>query len=96
MNENKYINLYFIVILWFHVFMSVKAQMEQIRHPLTTPWVNTLPFLCMKMGGAQGFVDPTKALSKTEWFNKEWPMLQSKIASDILKPNVQRDQGMMF
>ena len=73
--------------------MSVKSQMEQIRHPLTTPWINTLPYLSFKVGGAQGYLDPSKALSKTEWFNKELPMPESKMAADILKPNVQRDAG---
>ena len=76
--------------------MSTKSQMEQIRHPLTTPWINAMPFLTLKVGGAQSFVDPSKALSKTEWFNKEIPCTETKIASDILKPNVKRDQGKML
>ena len=69
--------------------------MEQIRHPLTTPWINAMPFLCVKVGGGQSFVDASKALSKTEWFNKEIPYPETKMASDILQPNVKRDGGMV-
>ena len=76
--------------------MSTKSQMEQVRHPLTIPWVNALPFLCVKVGGAQSYVDPSKALSKTEWFNKEIPYPETKVASDFLEPNVKRDQGKML
>ena len=76
--------------------MSVKSQMEQIRHPLTVPWINTLPYLCFKVGGGQGYVDPTKALSKTEWFNNNLDFPETKMASDILEKNVQRDPGIIF
>ena len=75
------------------MFLSVKSQMEQVRHPLETPWINSIPFLSFKVGGAQGFVDATKAINKTEWFNRNYPGVDTKIASDILIPDVKRDQG---
>lgn len=81
--------------MWFHIFLSAKSQMEQVRHPLTTPWINAMPFLTIKVGGIQGFVDATQAVSKTEIFNKELPARETKVASDILIPNVKRDKGLI-
>ena len=84
------------VITWYHVFLSVKQQMEQIRHPLNRPWENTIPFLSFKLGGGQGYVDPTKTLSRVEWFEKNFPMLPTKMADDIIKPNASREKDLDF
>ena len=70
--------------------------MEQIRHPLNRRWVDTIPFLCFKLGGGQGYLDMTKSLSRVEWFNKQYPPLTTKMADDILQPNVRRDPDTDF
>ena len=82
-------------IFWYHVHMSLKTLMDQIKHPLNQPWVNTIPMLTLKLGAAQGFVDPTKAISKVDWFNKTYPQTETKMASDILKKGVQRTEGLV-
>ena len=84
------------LITWYHVYMSAKTLMKQIKHPLYTPWVQTIPFLCFKLGGAQGFVNPTKALNKVEWHNELYPTRNTKIADDILQPNAMRQQGKIW
>ena len=67
--------------------------MEQIRHPLGAPWINAIPFLCFKLGAAQGYLDPTKVTSKQEWFEKAYPIPETKMAEDIIQPNVARVEG---
>ena len=80
-------------ITWYHVYLSAKNLMQQIKHPLDTPWIQTIPKLCFKLGGAQGFVNPTKALNKVEWHNQNYPTRNTKIADDILIPNAMREEG---
>ena len=80
-------------LFWYHVHMALKSQMEQIKHPLTQPWVNAIPLLSMKLGAAQGFCDPTKSIPKVEWFNKSYPKIETKIADDILDENPIKIEG---
>ena len=86
----------YTVIYWYHIHMSVRSQMIQVKHPLDQPWVNTIPLLSVKLGGAQGFVDPTKALCKLEWFDKRYPSIETKMADDILQPNPTKIKGMIL
>ena len=81
-------------IFWYHVHLSLKSLMDQIKHPINQPWVNAIPMLTLKLGAAQGFVDPTKAISKVDWFNKTYPAIDTKMADDILKKDIQRTEGL--
>ena len=83
----------FPTLLWFHIHRALRSQMEQIKHPLSQPWVNAIPLMSMKLGGGQGFLDATTAIARVDWFNKTYPNIDTKMADDILKKDAQRIEG---